>query len=107
MGYVDTRTSTVESWIREVVNSSPAIDGTTVIGFVQAMLPHDARGRLVAERIQRRHVDEALQRLSKGQPDLFRQPLAQEFVVKKEFNHMEDWERHYMAARGRRLAGLS
>ena len=107
MGYTDTRTTVVEAWIREVVGSSPAIDGTTVIGFVQAMLPHDARGRLVAERIQRRHVDEALQRLTKGKPDLFRQPPAQEFIVEKEFNDMEEWERQYMAARGRRLAGLS
>ena len=106
MGYTDTRTTTVETWIREVVNSSPAIDGTTVIGFVQAMLPHDARGRLVAERIQRRHVDDALQRLTRGKPDLFRQPLAQEFVVEKEWNDMKNWEQHYMAARGRRLAGL-
>ena len=107
MGYTDTRTTTVETWVREVVEASSAIDGTTVIGFVQAMLPHDARGRLVVERIQRRHVDEALQRLARGKPDLFRQPPAQEFIVKKEFNDMEEWERHYMAARGRRLAGLS
>ena len=107
MGYIDMRTTAVESWIREVVGSSPAIDGTTVIGSVEAMLPHDARGRLVVERIQRRHVDEALQRLTRGKPDLFHQPPAQEFVVQKEFNDMEEWERQYMAARGRRLAGLS
>ena len=106
MGYIDMRTTAVESWIREVVNSSPAIHNETVYESVEAMLPHDARGRLVAERIQRRHVDEALQRLSKGQPDLFHQPPREEFVVEKEFNDMEDWERHYMAARGRRLAGL-
>ena len=107
MGYTDTRTTTVEAWIREVVGSSPAIDGNSVYESVEAMLPHDARGRLVAERIQRRHVDEALQRLSKGQPDLFRQPPREEFVIEKDWNDMEDWERHYMAARGRRLAGLS
>ena len=106
MPFTDTRTTTVETWIREVVGSSPAIDGNSVYESVEAMLPHDARGRLVVERIQRRHVDEALQRLSKGQPDLFRQPPAQEFIVEKEFNDMEEWERHYMAARGRRLAGL-
>ena len=107
MGYIDMRTTAVESWIREVVNSSPAIHNETVIASVEAMLPHDARGRLVAERIQRRHVAEALQRLTKGKPDLFRQPPREEFVIQKDWNDMEDWERHYMAARGRRLAGLS
>ena len=68
MAYTDTRTTTVETWIREVVNSSPAIHNETVYESVEAMLPHDARGRLVVERIQRRHVDEALQRLAMHDP---------------------------------------
>ena len=55
MAFIDMRTTVVETWIREVVEASPAIDTETVIGSVEAMLPHDA---------------------------------------------------HYMAARGRRLAGL-
>ena len=57
MAYIDARLTVVEKWIRE----APVFDDEEVCRAVEACLPHDVQGRLVA--------DEVVKRVTK--PDLF------------------------------------
>ena len=106
MAYIDTRKTIIDTWVKEEVAASPAMDVEVVCVALKAMLPHDGRGVLVEHRIERRHVEEALSRLRASKPSLFFQAPPTNPFEGRDRNELSPEERMYAAALSARRLGL-